>query len=374
MAIPDFKLERYFARYEFAVKHLLSSSDCQPFSVREVLALEPGAEDAFMALNLGYVDSKGTPALRRAIAGLYEATSEEHVLAFAGAQEAISLYMGALLKAGDHVVVHMPSYQSLSEIPRALGCEVTPWQARRENRWELDLDELSRLVTARTRLIVVNFPHNPTGALMGRADFERLVGFARQRGIRLFSDEVYRFSEYDASARLPAASDMYELGASLGVTSKTFGLAGLRIGWLATKDSAILARAAALKDYSTICNSGPSEFLAALALRHHEKLAARNLALIGKNLTHWRGVMARHGGELAWVEPKGGTMAFPWFLDGRDARPFSEAMASERAVMVLPGEVFDADPSHFRVGLGRADFATAAGLFEEHLRRPTAFS
>ena len=204
MYLPPFKLERYFAKYEFNTEFLLCSSDCEAMSIADLLAFEPGAAEKFQQTWLGYTESQGSPALRAEICKLYETIESEDILVHTGAGEAIFLFMHALLNPGDHVIVHTPCYQSLSEVAHSMGCNVTLWTAREENGWALDLSELPGLLAPKTRAIVVNTPHNPTGYLMSRADFDALHDFAREHRLLLFSDEVYRESEYDSATRLRA--------------------------------------------------------------------------------------------------------------------------------------------------------------------------
>lgn len=367
MQLPDFKLERYFAKYEFNTKYLLCSSDCEAMSVADLLAFEPGAAEKFQQVWLGYTESQGSPALRREICGLYETIQPEQVLVHTGAGEAIFLFMHAMLKAGDHVIVHSPGYQSLAEVARGIGCEVSPWMAREENNWALDPGELPKLLRKTTKLIVINTPHNPTGYLMSRDDFDFVNRFARENGLLLFSDEVYRESEYDPALRLPAACDLGDHATSLGVTSKTYGLAGLRIGWIATHNKDVYQHMAALKDYTTICNSAPGEFLAELAMRNRHKLAGRNLDLIRRNLTVVDGLMQRHADLFSWIRPQAGSMAFPRLLRG-DVDAFCDELVHEAGVMLLPGTAYDDTANHFRLGLGRRNLPEAVARLEEFLK------
>ena len=366
MQLPDFKLERYFAKYEFNTKYLLCSSDCEAMSIADLLAFEPGAVEKFQQTWLGYTESQGSPALRKEICGLYENIQPENVLVHTGAGEAIFLFMHAVLNAGDHVIVHSPGYQSLAEVARGIGCDVSPWMAREEDDWALDLDELPKLLRKNTKLIVVNTPHNPTGYLMLRADFESLVRFVRDNNLLLFSDEVYRESEYDPATRLPAACDLGEHAVSLGVTSKTYGLAGLRIGWVATRNKNVYQKMAALKDYTTICNSAPSEFLAEVAMRHRQKLSGRNLDIIKSNLRIIDSFMQRHTGLFSWIRPQAGSMAFPCLLKG-DIDTFCDELVHEAGVMLLPGTMYDDTANHFRLGLGRKNLPEAVARLEEFL-------
>ncbi|HJS19541.1 MAG TPA: aminotransferase class I/II-fold pyridoxal phosphate-dependent enzyme [Anaerolineales bacterium] len=366
MNLPPFKLERYFAKYEFNTKYLLCSSDCEAMSIAELLDFEPGAAEKLQQVWLGYTESQGSPALRAEICRLYDRIQPEEILVHSGAEEAIYLFMFAAFQEYDHVIVHSPGYQSLAEVARAAGCDVSPWRARQENKWALDLDELRHLMRTNTKAIILNTPHNPTGYLMSREDYEAVHKFAKENKLMLFSDEVYRESEYDPATRLPAACDYGEYAISLGVTSKTYGLAGLRIGWIATKNRTIYEKMASLKDYTTICNSAPSEFLAEVALRNSQRLVQRNLDIISQNLIVIDELFTRHPSLFSWVRPLAGSMAFPRYL-GRDVDQFCDELVKEAGVLLLPGSVYDDARNHFRLGLGRRNLPQAVERLEEFL-------
>ena len=211
--LPPFKLERYFAKYEFKAEFLLCSSDCEAMPIADLLALDAdpaGAAERLQQTWLGYTESQGHPALRQEIAKIYESIQPEEILVHSGAEEAIFLFMLATLKENDHIIVHAPHYQSLSEVAKGMGCYVSPWRAREENNWALDLDEMRHLMRSSTKAIIINTPHNPTGYLMSKADFEAVHKFAQENNLLLFCDEVYRESEYDPEQRLPAGCDMGE--------------------------------------------------------------------------------------------------------------------------------------------------------------------
>lgn len=368
MHLPPFKLERYFAKYEFNTEFLLCSSDCEAMSIAELLALEPVSAEKFQNVWLGYTESQGRLALRKEICNLYATMQPENILIHTGAGEAIYLFMHAMLKEDDHVIVHAPNYQSLSEVAKGIGCQVSPWIAREENGWALDLDELRHLMRSSTKAVIINTPHNPTGYLMSRADFDELNKIAQEEKLLLFSDEVYRESEYDPATRLPAACDYGEHAVSLGVTSKTYGLAGLRIGWIVTKNKKVYDNMAALKDYTTICNSAPSEFLAEVAMRHREKLAERNLAIIKHNLTVIDDLFSRCPDLFAWVRPQAGSMGFPRLLKG-GVEDFCDKLVKKAGVLLLPGTMYDDSRNHFRLGLGRKNLPQAVDRLEEYLMK-----
>jgi aspartate/methionine/tyrosine aminotransferase len=371
MRLSPFRLERYFARYEFQAKYPLSSSDCESLTIGDLLALEPGAAEAFRRHWLGYTESLGAPGLRCVIGQIYTQISPEQVLVHSGAEEAIFLCMHAVLAAGDQVVVQTPCYQSLWEVARSLGCEVTPWEVRESQGWALDLEDLKRSLRPETRLVVINTPHNPTGYHMPRDLFREVNQLTQARGIRLFSDEVYRELEYAPADRLPAAADINPLAISLGVMSKTYGLAGLRIGWIATQDAVVYDRVAALKDYTTICSSAPSEFLAELALRHRHRLAERNLTLIRHNLGVLDDFFSRHTELFDWRRPVAGPIAFPRLRSG-EVDAFCHDAVTQASVLLLPGTLFEHPHNHFRVGFGRRNIPEAVAQLESFLSKRSA--
>ncbi|NLV24826.1 MAG: aminotransferase class I/II-fold pyridoxal phosphate-dependent enzyme [Deltaproteobacteria bacterium] len=366
--LAPFKLERYFARYEFSADYLLCCSDCESVAVADLLRLEADAEERLKRLWLGYTEAPGNPALRREIAAIYGSIHDDEVLVHSGAEEAIYLFMRGNLTAGDHVVVHWPCYQSLAEVARAIGCHISPWIAREEAGWCLDGDELKTLIRPETRAVILNTPHNPTGFLMERRSFEDVVRFTEERGIILFSDEVYRGCEYREEDRLPAACDVGGQAVSLGVMSKTYGLAGLRIGWIATRNQQVRERMAALKDYTTICNSAPSELLAEIALRHRQSLARRNVEIIRSNLGHLDDFFSRYRHRFRWRRPDAGPIAFPRLI-GAEIDLFCDRLVKKCGVLLLPGSIYDHPGNHFRIGCGRRNLPQALQRLEDYLRK-----
>ncbi len=363
--IADFKLERYFGKYEFAVQWLLSPSDCESMTVPELLALaDEEGRQLWAQLYLGYTESPGHPLLRAQIGQMYREVGTDGIVV-AAPEELIRVGMESLLAPGDHLIYTAPAYQSLYEVARAVGCEVTPWQLRASGeRWTLDLSELEQLITQRTKVLVINFPHNPTGYLPTRATLDAIVDIARRHRLYLFSDEMYRLLEYNAADRLPPVCDLYEQGISLAGMSKTFGLPGLRIGWLATQAPDLPPRWLALKDYTTICNSAPSEILALIGLRAGEHLAARSLAIIRANLQLAQAFCAEHRDQIQWLPGGGGSIAFPRWLDDEDLDALCQRALAERGLMIVPGSIFDHAGSHFRIGLGRRNFPQVLEQFE----------
>jgi aspartate/methionine/tyrosine aminotransferase len=368
MRLEPFRLERYFAKHEFSAPYLLCSSDCESMELRDLLALEPGAAERLSSLWLGYTESSGDPGLRQSITTLYEQIDAEQVLVHSGAEEAIFNFMNVALRPGDHVIVHAPYYQSLGEVARSIGAEVSEWPGDPAQSWELDLEVLKATLTPRTKVVVVNFPHNPTGFLPSLEFVRELSKLSEQHGFIIFSDEVYRGLELDPSDRLPAFTDMNNRAISLGVMSKTYGLAGLRIGWIATRNERLFNELAAFKDYTTICNSAPSEFLATLALRNAPAIVERNLQIIRKNLDHLEVFFGSHTDLFHWYRPKAGSIAFPTLLKGT-VDEFCTDLVNNAGVLLLPGTLYNSGLNSFRVGFGRKNVPEALQKLEEHLRK-----
>jgi aspartate/methionine/tyrosine aminotransferase len=366
MKLAPFKLERYFAQYEFKTRFLLCSSDCESLSIGDLLAFEPEAEEGFRHQWLGYTESCGSPSLRQEISRIYTGVCPEQILVHSGAEEAIYLFMHAVLQPGDHIIVHWPCYQSLFEIAKSLGCEITFWEARLENQWALDLDELKHSLRPNTKAIIVNTPHNPTGFLMDHSNFKALNQLSQEGGITLFSDEVYRELEYDPVQRLPSACEINPRAVSLGVMSKAYGLAGLRIGWIVTHNVPVYTRIAELKDYTTICSSAPSEYLSELALRHRSQITGRNLRIIRDNLGLLDAFFESHADRFEWVRPRAGPIAFPR-LTSEAVEQFCHQLITSAGILLLPGTMYDHPGNHFRLGFARKNMSQGLELLEQYL-------
>jgi aspartate/methionine/tyrosine aminotransferase len=369
MQIKPFALERFFARYEFSTKYLLSSSDCDGLAQSEVLSwADTQAKGLWDNLTLGYTETTGLPLLRQEIASLYNGVDPEEILT-AAPEECIFIALNTLLHPGDHVICTWPGYQSLYEIARSVGCAVTLWQPAEADGWKFDVGFLEQSVKPNTRMLIVNFPHNPTGALSSKADFDRIVQVAGKHRLYLFSDEMYRFLEYDPAGRLPPACEGYENAVSLCGMSKIFGLAGVRIGWLVVKDAALYQKLVAFKDYTTICSSAPGEILSLITLRSREKVITRHLDRIARNLDVLEDFFARHAARFSWVRPRAGTICFPRLITGESAASFCSRVLEETGIMIVPSTIFEYGDSHIRLGFGRENFPQVLSILERSLLR-----
>ncbi len=371
----DFALEVHFSKWEFAAKYNMAASDAQTLTLGELLAM--GSDEdraAFSGLGLGYTETFGAPALRAEIAATYDTVRPEHLLCFAGAEEAIYVAMQVLLGPDDHAVVVTPNYQAAETIPLGL-CEVTGVPLDAERGFDLDLDRFRAALRPNTRVVSINFPNNPTGRILPRASLDAIVESCRKQGVWLFSDEVYRLLERDPSLRLPQAVDLYERAISLNVMSKAYGLAGLRIGWLACQDRELLVRFERYKHYLSICNSGPSEALATIALRARERILERNRGIVRHNLAALDAFFAEHRELFDWRTPDGGCVGFIRYRGADGVESFTRRLVEEAGVLLLPASVFRSElnevPSdHLRVGFGRSYLPEGLRAMREWLLGP----
>lgn len=372
--LPEFRLESYFGVWEFKARYHLTASDAQTLALSDLLDMADDADrQRWENLSLGYIPSEGTRELREAIAKTYDAIEPDDIIAFAGAEEGLYCAMHALLKSADHAVVLVPNYQSMESVPRSI-CAVSGIALQAQNGWNLDIAEVRAALRPNTRLVAVNFPNNPTGKIVDLRTFEELVELCLERGIYLFSDEVYRGVERDEHKRLPQAADMYERALSLNVMSKAYGLPGLRIGWIACRDRDVLAAMVRHKHYLSICNSSPSEVLACIALKARARILKRNRDLTTENLRKLDAFFARHSDVFEWYSPDGGCVAYPRYLGSDGVERFCTRLMEEAGVLLLPGSMYRSDllpvpTDHFRIGYGRYGMDEALMAFDEFLKR-----
>lgn len=367
MKINDFKLERYFATHEFTAKYLLSSSDCDGYALNYVLEHASKHDlDLWQGLKLGYTESAGNPMLREAILQHYKIkTIENVVVASPGELNFISMHV--LLKSTDHVITVSPCYQSLYEVVKSIHCSLSYWKPNPEN-WEFNTNELEGLIKKNTKLIVLNFPHNPTGSYLTGKQLNDIVAIARKHNIYIFSDEMYQKLIIDTIPELPPICDIYEKGISLWGTSKSFGLAGLRIGWLVTQDTDFLHKVVAFKDYLSICNSAPSEILSIIALNNSNKFILPNIQKIKKNVRIFKEFASEQDIIASFIPPKAGSTSFVKINIENSALDFSNQLVEETGIMTVPAEMFEQKEKYIRVGFGRKDLPEVLDLFDEYLK------
>ena len=356
MKIENFKLESFFNRYEFQAPHLLCCSDCESMTVDELLSFEPGAKEGFLGSRLGYSESGGDPELIAEIAKLYSCVDERGVLEFVGAEEAIFGFMNCALGKGDHMITMFPAYQSTYEVCRSIGCEITNWNlVQTENGWAIDTDDLAKLIRPNTKAIAVCSPNNPTGYRLSQEQNKAIAEIAGRHGLMVFSDEVYRGLSDDEPEPF---ADIYDNAFSLNVLSKAYGLAGLRLGWLASQNHELLRRMLNFKYYTSICSPVLSQKLAAIAVRRRDKIIGRNKEIINENLRYSDRFFEKHEEVFQYNRPMAGPIAFHRLKLPCPVEDFCERLVADKGVLLAPGSLFDMEGNYFRMGYGRRDYKT----------------
>jgi len=327
--------------------------------------------DDFLSMRLGYTETTGSPELRQEIAATYDAREMDDFLCFAGAEEGIYATFTTLLGPEDHAVVVVPAYQSLESVPRSI-CRTTSIPLELKDSWTLDIGRIEKAIRPETKAIAINFPHNPTGALIPDGDLHRLIDICRRHGIWLFSDEAYRPLGPVGGRQSPQVADLYERGISLGVMSKAYGLPGLRIGWIACADRDLLKRVEKTKHYLSICNAGPSERLAIIALRARDRILERNSRIVSDGIEQWSNFFSRHEQLFEWIPPVAGCVAYPRFKGTEGIEAFAARLVDEAGVLVLPASIYSSPAErlpaeHFRIGAGRLGLAEGLRAFDQFL-------
>ncbi len=358
MRPPRFEMERMQSTWEHRVRYDLSESGVEPLTLGELLALV-GRD--LGDLRLGYADGRGREATRAQVARIHPGASADDVLVTTGTSEANFLTVTTLVERGDEVVVVLPNYMQVHGLARGLGATVREVWLEEDGGWGLDHDRLAAAVNARTKLVCVCTPNNPTGQLLSAADLDAVARLAEGVGAWVLSDEVYRGTEHDG---VESASmwGRYERVVVTGGLSKAYGLPGLRIGWIVAPPERIEA-AWAQKDYTTIATATLSEALAEAALAKREALLARTRGLVAERWPALERWAVGHGRKLRWTRPRAGAIAFFGYSYDVDSGPFVDRLIHERGTMVVPGSQFLAE-RHLRIGYGGSVAKLRAGLAE----------
>ena len=320
---------------------------------------------------LGYTETYGAPELRETIASLYAQRNADEILCFAGASEGIFAANSVILDKDSHAIVVTPNYQSHESMPAAI-CSATGVPLDSDDGWTLDIDRVAAAVQANTKLITINFPHNPTGTILSSDRYQALIDLSRKHGIYILHDEIFNGLGPSGTQHLPHIADVYERGLSLNVMSKAYGLPGLRIGWIVCADTVVLSKMERLKHYLSICNSGPSEKLANVALKNRDKLLTRNCSIIDQNLPKWDAFFARYPQLFEWSHPDGSCMAFPRYKGEDGVEQFCQSLVEQSGVLFLPSTIYSSDLSatpndRFRLGFGRIGLDEGLAALDAHM-------
>jgi aspartate/methionine/tyrosine aminotransferase len=365
MQLKPFLLDAWLDQYEHGIEFNLAASTGPVWTVNDLLALaDDETRHRFLNHKLVYGRPAGADSLREAIAEMQNVPVDA-VQIVTGASEALTVLMWLAAEPGANVILPLPGFTTFSALPESLGLEIRYYHVNRENGFRIDIEEIQRLADSRTKLILVNCPHNPTGATISDADMEALHGFTAERGIQLISDEVYHPIYHEQStrsaARLPHATVISDL-------SKAFSVAGVRTGWMIEHDPERRQQYWNARAYFSICNSSTGEILSEIAIRERDVVLGKTQDSATRNLKLLDRFMQEHRDVLGWIPPKGGMTAFPWLASGEDARPFCQA-ATNLGLLFAPGDCFDV-PSHFRFGFAAAGdtFAKALDRFGEFVK------
>jgi aspartate/methionine/tyrosine aminotransferase len=365
MQLKPFLLDAWLDQYEHGIEFNLAASTGPTWTVNDILALaDDETRHRFLNHKLVYSRPAGADGLREAIAEM-QGVPVEAVQIVTGASEALVALMWLAAEPGANVIIPLPGFTTFSALPESLGLETRFYRVRRENGFRIDLDEIKRLADSKTKLILVNSPHNPTGATISDEEMEALHDFAAERGIQLVSDEVYHPIYHGrltrSAARLPHATVIADL-------SKAFSIAGVRTGWMIEHDARRRQQYWTARAYFSISNTTTGEMLSEIAIRKRDIVLGKTQEVATRNLKLLEGFMAEHRDVLGWIPPQGGMTAFPWLVSGENAHAFCKA-ATERGILLAPGDCFDT-PSHFRVGFAAAgdNFPKALDRFGEFVK------
>lgn len=369
MSINIFKLEDYLTKYEFTAPYLLCCSDAESFGMQEILEIASPAERGLWDnLRLSYTEVKGLPVLREQIVeSLYPTLHPDDISCFSGAEEGIFCALHTLCELGDHIIVLTPCYQSLLEIPKLKGADVKELSLRKENDWRIDVEEIKGAIKPNTKGIVINFPHNPTGQVITSQELNALVALCEAHDLWLFSDEVYRLLGNPQEGWAPPAATLYPKALSLGVMSKAFGMAGLRVGWIACQDQGLLKKIECMRHYTSICNSAPSEIISLIALKNKDRILTRNNHIVADNLKLVDKFMEDYKNLFEWVRPQGGCIGFVKYNAQESIESFSERLVKEKGVLLMPAPIYDYPHNYFRIGFGRKNMPIVLDKFKEFL-------
>ncbi|MCP4177295.1 MAG: aminotransferase class I/II-fold pyridoxal phosphate-dependent enzyme [bacterium] len=370
MKLNEFKLEEYLGKNEFTAPYLLCCSDAESFSMQEIIEMGDQTDRKLWDnLRLGYTEIYGLSALRsQIINNLYPALQEDNILCFAGAEDGIFCALSSICESGDHAILLTPCYQSLYEIPTLTKTNVSMIPLQEENHWRIDIDDIKKTIKHNTKCIIINFPHNPTGQIIKQDELDELIKLCDHHGIWLFSDEVYRLLGNPVNQWARPAAEIYPRALSLGVMSKAFGMAGLRIGWIACQNKKLLSKIEKIKHYTSICNSAPSEIISLIVLKNIDKILARNNDILTKNLKLLDSFFEEYKNLFSWVRPQGGCVGFVNYKNDNPVDIFCAHLLKEKGVLLMPASIYDYPGNHFRIGFGRRNMTKALERLKEYIK------
>ena len=363
MDMNGFLVDMYFTENEKSAEYMMGSSDPESLSMNEIMSGMLSYKNASLSYELG----NGYLPLREKLAQMYSSIKPENIAVMNGGEESIYVIMRALLRPGDEIVVQMPSYQSLSVIAKEIGCSIIEYRTSFEEDWNFDLIKLQSKITTKTKMLVLNYPHNPTGACLLNEDMEIIAQMCREYDLYLVSDEVYRFLKIDTIYSDGSFADLYDKAIAIGSFSKTFAAPGLRLGWVAVKSPGILSRILTYRHFTSTCSNLPCQYIANEIMKKKDIIIKRNNDIILNNAELLNQFIARYPDIFDYVPPKGATMAYVRLHDGTSAADFCEEVLEKTGVLIVPSSVLDDNYEYLRIGLGRKNFHECLERLNDYL-------
>ena len=366
MRPKDFLLETYFDEHEFSTPFFFCTTDCEALTLRELLAIETGAREKF--LNLSMHENGYEAELKETVAGLYKNVGKEGVRICTGGEDGIIKFLYSYLNPGDHVIVDFPTYQSLYEIPRAIGCDISFWkQYVEDGEWRIDISELKKMIGNNTKMIILCAPSNPTGKSYSVEDMNEIISIAREKNICIFADEMLKGMELDYQSK-PWFADLYENAVSLGGVTKSLRLSGLRIAWLATQNKTVIQQIEKKGPYKMENEYGISAFLASLAIRHREEIEKANIDVLNKNIAFSKEFFQKYADYIQELAPNDGSVALHRIHTEESSAEFCKMLVDEKQAVLLPGEAFELEGKYIHMGYGKANFKDCMKQFDDFMQ------
>lgn len=364
MDMSKFLVDAYFVEHEKSAKYMMGSSDPESLHLKDAIQDFSKYENESLTYPLD-----GYRPLCEKLAKLYQTLTAEQIAVMNGGEETIYVTMRALLKKGDEVVVHIPCFQSLSVIAEEIGCHVKYYRPSFENGWEFDFPLLASMVSDKTKMLILNYPHNPTGACLRSTDMEQIVGLCKAHDVCLVSDEMYRFLSLDPTYSTNSFADLYENAVALGGFSKTFAAPALRLGWVATKNRDLMKKLLAYRHFTSTCVNLVSQLVASELLEHKEAIIQRNNDIVRRNYQLFQKFMEQHRKLFSYIAPKGATMSYIKLLNGQTSMDFCMEILEHTGVLMVPSSVLEESDDFIRVGLGRESFPECIPLISDYLTK-----
>lgn len=369
MKVKPFYMEEWFKKYRPFAKYNLADSGVRDFTLKQIFELCNKDISILENVKLDYPNSSGSIQLRQTVCKTYKEVNPENVLITTSTSEALFIYLNEILAEGDSVIVEFPAFQSLYEIPKALGCNVKFINLKAAENYKPNLSDIKKAIDSNTKLIIINNPHNPTGSVIYEEEMTEIIDFAAEKNIHILADEHYRYLPLDGKSTIPSMVDLESNISSTGSITKCFGMIGLRVGWLIAEES-FINKCRITKDYLTHVLSPVSDYIATIVLENRQRILDLNIHIIRSNLKTLQNLISQHKDVLNWIPPQGGAVALINYRLNIDSNTFCEKLFQQESVFVLPASAFEQN-GYFRICLGIESkiFIRAIERLDKYIRR-----